>query len=105
VNDFSPKFRSADLVAVQHFIAGNGIALKIGFPVLHSLHEIVMQLDRHIGAGYLALFQFGVDKFFGVGMLDGYREHQCTPPSVLRHLACRVGITLHERNDPRGRQG
>ena len=38
-------------------------------------------------------------------MLDRQREHQRSAAAVLRHLARRVGIALHERNDTRGGEG
>ena len=64
-------------------------------------HEIVVNLDGDVGARHLARVDLGVDEALGVGMLDGEREHQRAAAAVLRHLARRVRIALHEGHDTR----
>ena len=67
----------------------------------HRAHELVVDLDRHVGAGHLARFDFCVDEVFRVGVLDRQRQHQRAAPAVLSHFARRVRIALHERHDAR----
>ena len=72
--------------------------LRVGFVVDGGLHELVINLHRHVCTRHLALGHLGIDESLAVGMLYAHREHERTAPSVLRHLACGVAETLHKRH-------
>ncbi len=82
----------------------DGELLGIGASLGCGTHEVVVDLDRYVCARNLAGFHLGVNKFLGIGMLDGHCHHQCAAASVLGHLACGVGVALHERHETGGGQ-
>ena len=105
VDDFIPEFLGVDVLLVFGMVRLDRELLVVLLARDRGAHEFVVDLDRDVGARDLARIDLGVDETLGVGMLDRQREHQRSAAAVLRHLARRVGIALHERNDTRGGEG
>ena len=68
-------------------------------------HKLVADPDADIGPRHLALLHLGIDESPRVGVLDGDREHQCTPSSILRHLPRGIAEAFHERHQSRRGKG
>ena len=101
MHDFSPKFLGLDSFLHPRLLAVHGEFLHIFLSLDGSLHELVVYPDGHIGAGHLSLSHLGVDERLAVGVLDADGEHERSPPSILRHLACGVAVPFHEWNKSR----
>ncbi len=96
VHDFVPQLRGVDFFLVQRVVTVDGISLGVLLAVDGSLHKLIVDAHTHVGAGHLALGEFGVDKRLRVGVLDAHGEHQGATATVLRHLARAVAVALHE---------
>ena len=83
----------------------DGPLLHVGLVVDGAAHELVVNLHADVGAGHLALGHLRIDERLGLGVPDADAEHQRTTPSVLRHLARTITISLHERHQSGGGQG
>ena len=68
-------------------------------------HKLVADPDADIGPRHLALLHLGIDESPRVGVLDGDREHQCAPSSVLRSLPRGIAKAFHERYQSRRGEG
>ena len=68
-------------------------------------HKLVADPDADIGPRHLALLHLGIDESPRVGVLDGDREHQCAPSSVLCHLPRGIAEAFHERHQSRRGEG
>ena len=104
VDDLLPEFPGVDVLLVFGVVRLDRELLVVFLPGEGRTHEIVVDLDRDVSARHLARVDLGVDKPLGVGMLDRQRQHQRAAPPVLRHLARRVRVTLHEGHDARRRE-
>ena len=102
MDDLLPEFPGVDVLLVFGIVRLDRELLVVFLPGEGRTHEIVVDLDRDVGARHLARVDLGVDEPLGVGVLD--REHQRTAAAVLRHLARRVRVTLHEGHDARRRE-
>lgn len=69
------------------------------------MHEFIVDLDGYVRSRDFAFRHFGIDERFGVRVLDADGQHQCAPPSVLCHLARRVAVSFHERDEAGRSQG
>jgi len=96
VGDLVPQRGRVDVPGDAGIVGDNRELLGIGTTLGRRLHERVIDLDRYVGSGHLALFHLGVDEVLGVRMLDGDAHHQRASTAVLRHLARGVGVALHE---------
>ena len=104
VDDLLPQRSGVYILLVHRFLGVDGELLVIGFAGDGRAHELVVDLDRDVGARHLRRVHLGVDEALGVGVLDRDGQHQRTAAAVLRHLARRVGVTLHEGDDTRRRE-
>ena len=104
VDDFLPKFPGVDVLLVFGIVRLDRELLVVFLPGEGRTHEIVVDLDRDVGTRHLARVDLGVDEPLGVGVPDRQRQHQRAAPPVLRHLARRVRVTLHEGHDTRRRE-
>ena len=100
-DDFVPQCARVDVFLVHRLVGIDRELLVVFFAVDYGVHEFVVDLDRNVRSGYFAGFDFGVDEVFCVRVFYRQRQHQRAAPSVLRHFARRVRISLHERHDPR----
>ncbi len=105
VDDLGPQLLRVDLLLVERVLRRDGELLAVGSARERRTHELVVDLDRDVGARHLARVDLGVDEALGVGVLDREREHQRAATAVLRHLARGVGVALHEGDDARRREG
>ena len=64
-------------------------------------HKRVIHPHGKIRTLRLALHRLSLDERLHLRMPDGYAQHQRTTPSVTHHLPGRIGISLHERDNPR----
>lgn len=67
---------------------------------LHSLHKFVRNTHGYVGSGHFLKVLFDRYKILDIWMRHIHSKHQGSAASVLRHLTCGVGKTLHERNGP-----
>ena len=104
VDDLVPELPGVDILLVPGGIGIDRELLVVFLAGDGGTHELVVDLDRNVGARDLARVDLGVDETLGIGVLDRQREHQRTAAAVLRHLARRVGVTLHEGDDTRRRE-
>ena len=104
VDDLVPELPGVDILLVSGVVRIDRELLVVFLAGDGGTHELVVDLDRNVGARDLARVDLGVDETLGIGVLDRQREHQRTAAAVLRHLARRVGIALHERHDTRRRE-
>ena len=65
---------------------------------LHSLHKFVRNTHGYVGTGHFLKVLFDRYKILDIWMRHIHSKHQGSAASVLRHLTCGVGKTLHERN-------
>ena len=72
VHDFAPQLAGADGFRHPRRRAVDRVLLHVGLVLDGVLHELVVNLDRHVGARHLALGHFGVDERFSVGVLDAH---------------------------------
>ncbi len=105
VDDLLPQLPGVDPLLVERLRGADGELLEVAPARQRGTHELVVHLDRDVGARHLARIDLGVDEALGVGVLDREREHQGAAAAVLRHLARRVGVALHEGHDARGGKG
>ena len=99
-----PQSRSVDFLLHFRVCRVNRELLHIRTVLYGCPHKLIVYLHRHIGSGHLPLGHLGVNERFRVGMFDRHRHHQRPAASVLSHLAGRVGVTLHKRNQTRRSQ-
>ncbi len=104
MDDFLPEFLRIDVLLVSGIVRLDRELLVVFLSCERRAHELVIDLDRDVGAGDLARVDLGVDEPLGIGVLDRQRQHQRAAASVLRHLARGVRITFHEGHDARRRQ-
>ena len=104
VDDLLPEFFGVDVLFVLGGVRFDRELLVVFLAGKRRTHELVIDLDRDIGARHLARVDLGVDEPLGVGVFDRQRQHQRAAPSVLRHLARGVRVTLHEGHDTRRRE-
>ena len=104
VDDLLPELPGVDVLLVFGVVRLDRELLVVFLPGEGRTHEIVVDLDRDVSARHLARVDLGVDEPLGVGVLDRQRQHQRAAPPVLRHLARRVRVTLHEGHDARRRE-
>ena len=105
MHNLLPKRLSINLLHIVRFLATDRKLLLIGLTFNGSLHKLVVNLHRHIGAGHLALGHLSIDKCLAVGVFDTYGEHQSATTAVLCHLTRRVAVTFHEGYETSGCQG
>jgi len=105
VDDLFPQLAGVDVLLVGRIVGSDGELLMVFLAGNGGTHEVVVDLDRDVGARDLAGIDLGVDETLGIGVLDRQREHQGSAPAVLRHLARGIGIAFHERYDARRREG
>ena len=96
MDDLLPELPGVDVLLVFGIVRLDRELLVVFLPGEGRTHEIVVDLDRDVGARHLARVDLGVD--------DRQRQHQRAAPPVLRHLARRVRVTLHEGHDARRRE-
>ena len=101
VDDLFPEFFGVDVLFVLGGVRLDRELLVVFLAGERRTHELVVDLDRDVGARHLARIDLGVDEPLGVGVLDRQRQHQRAAPAVLRHLARGVRIALHEGHDTR----
>ena len=101
VDNLLPEFLRVDVLRVFRMVRADRELLVVFLAGQRRTHEFVVDLDRDVGARHLARVHLGVDEPLGVGVLDREREHQRAAAAVLRHLARRVRIPLHEGHDTR----
>ena len=101
VDNLLPQLAGVDILLVERRGRINRELLVVGLALDGGTHELVVDFDGDVGARHLARVDLGVDEALGVGVLDGERQHQRTTAAVLRHLARRVGVALHEGDDTR----
>ena len=99
MDNLIPQSLCIDILLVHRFRAFDGELLVIWGAILDTLHKLVVNLDRYIGARNLACLDFGVNETFGIGVFNRKRQHKRTTTAILRNLTGRVGVTLHKRND------
>ena len=104
MDDFLPQFAGVDGAVEFRIFTEYRVFLLIIFIIRHRLHKTIINTNRYIGAGYFTLLQFGVDKIFRIGMINGHRQHQGTTAAILSHFPGGIGITLHKRHDTGGCQ-
>ena len=105
VDDLFPQRGGVYVLLVHRFLGVDRELLMVGLAGDGGAHELVVDLNRDVGARHLRRIDFGVDEAFGVGMFDRDGQHQGSPTAVLRHLARRVGVAFHEGDDSRRREG
>ena len=105
VDDLLPELLRIDVLLVLRVVGIDRELLVVAAPLDRRTHELVVDLDRDVGARHLARVDLRVDEALGVGVLDREGEHQGAAASVLRHLARRVRVALHEGDDTRRREG
>ena len=105
VDDLLPEFLRVDVLLVLRVVGIDRELLVVAAPLDRRTHELVVDLDRDVGARHLARVDLRVDEALGVGVLDREGEHQGAAAAVLRHLARRVRVALHEGDDTRRRKG
>ena len=105
VHDLAPQGAGIDFLGYDGVVAVDGELLHVGFAFGGSLHEGIVDLHAHVGAGDLALSHLGVDKSLSIGVFDADTEHQSSAAAVLSHLTGAVAIALHERDEARAGEG
>ena len=105
VDDLVPELSGVYVLLVHRLVRHDRELLAVGLAGERRTHEFVVDLDRDVGARNLARVDLGVDETLGIGMFDREREHERAATPVLRHLARRIGVTLHEGDDARRGEG
>ena len=98
---FAPQFLCRDFLLHQRVGAIDRETLCVWFICHCSLHELVIDLHADVGTSHFSFCHFCVDERLAVWMLYAYGEHERTASAVLRHLASRVAIALHEGHEAR----
>ncbi len=101
VDNLFPKRGGLDFFGELGLVGIDGELLAINAVAQGGIHEGIVDAYRNVGTRNFTLFGLGVDKVFGIGMLDGDRQHQRTAAAVLGHFAGTVRIPFHKRNDAR----
>ena len=104
VHNLAPQLLSRNLLLHERVAAVDGELLCVWLVGYGSLHELVVNLHAHVGARHLSFCHLRVDERLAVRVLDAYREHERAASAVLRHLAGRVAVALHERHQTRRRE-
>ena len=105
MHDLLPQILCADVLGHHGRRTVNGVLLRVGLPFDGSVHEFIVDLDGYVRSRHFAFGHFGIDESLGIGVLDADGQHQCAAPSVLCHLAGRVAVAFHERNEAGRSQG
>ncbi len=101
MHDFLPYFLGIDTLGHLRVLGIDRVSLYKRLPGNRSPHKLIADFYRDIRTGNLALRHLGIDKRLRIRMLYRHAQHQRPATSVLSHLPCRVGITLHKRNQAR----
>ena len=98
MDNLVPKLVGVNLLAVDRIVRTDRVLLCVLCLACDCLHEFVVDLYRYVGSGYLSFCHLGIDESLCIGVFDRDAEHECTTAAILCYLACRVRVTLHERN-------
>ena len=99
VDNLVPQRLCIYVLFVKRFFGVDRELLAVGFAFQCAAHKLVVDLDRDVCARNLTQVGLSVDKTLSVGVFDREREHQCATATVLSHLAGRVRVALHKRNN------
>ena len=62
MHDFLPELAGLYLLLVYRLLGIDGVALSVFAALDGGLHELIVYLDRYVGAGNLAALHLGIDE-------------------------------------------